>query len=158
MFDIEKITKTIAALSATVALIGGSYSLIDKIKWFEEGKKPILTWAPDHFSVSSGSAYDEFRVIVAREKHRDDCIVEDFFVEIKDSQFMTHLAVPSIAKFSGPASHKIDKFGYTITIKDPDRVAPGVATLISHIEYKCPEGFVIINYPDHKNLTFHIMK
>jgi hypothetical protein len=156
MFNLEKAGKIIAAISATIALLVSSTTLVEKFGWMEKPKKPILTWAPEHFSITSGSAYEEFKVIAAREKHRDDCLVEDFKIEVRDSEFITHLAIPSIARFSGPASHKIDKFGFTMSIKNPEKVSPGVATLVAHIEYKCPEGMVILNYPDHKNLTFLI--
>lgn len=156
MFNLEKAGKVIAAISATIALLVSSTTLVEKFGWLQQAKKPILTWAPEHFSITSGSAYEEFKVIAAREKHRDDCSVEDFKLEIRDSEFITHLAIPSIARFSGPASAKVDKFGFTMTIKNPEKVAPGVAMLVAHIEYKCPEGLVLLNYPDHKNLTFLI--
>jgi hypothetical protein len=95
-------------------------------------------------------------VVVARQKIRDDCTVEDFSLEVRDSDYMVHKALPSVAKFSGPASPTVDKFGYTMTVESPDGVAPGGAKLIARIMYKCPEGNVVIAYPDHKNLTFTI--
>jgi hypothetical protein len=69
---------------------------------------------------------------------------------------MVHKANPSVAKFSGPASPTVDKFGYTMTVENPNGVAIGNAKLIARIMYKCPEGNVVIAYPDHKNLTFNI--
>ena len=49
-----------------------------------------------------------------------------------------------------------DKFGYKFTLDANSQVTPGVATLMAHIKYKCPEGEVIVNYPSHKNLMFTI--
>jgi len=71
---------------------------------------------------------------------------------------MVHTASPSIAKFSGPASDKIDKFGYSFTIDEEHQhmIPPGTATLLVHIDYMCPEGPVVVNYPDHANLQFEI--
>jgi hypothetical protein len=43
-----------------------------------------------------------------------------------------------------------------MTIEKPESVALGSAKLIARITYKCPEGNVIIAYPDHKNLNFNI--
>jgi len=71
---------------------------------------------------------------------------------------MVHTAIPSIAKFSGPASDKIDKFGFSFTIDEEHikMIDPGAATLLAHIDYQCPEGPVVVNYPDHPNLKFTI--
>ena len=68
-FDIENITKGIGVVTATFALIGGGYTLYDKLGI----EDPILEWAPQYFEISDGPADGEFRVIVAREKLRDDC-------------------------------------------------------------------------------------
>lgn len=151
----DEIKKWLGVITASFAVIGGGYTAVEKTTWF---KKPILTWAPEHFSISSGPATGEFKVIVAREKNRDDCTVEGFKLEVKDSSMIVHNAIPSISKFSGPAAPKVDKFGYNITIENPERVAAGTATLLAHIDYKCPEGTVIVNYPDHKNLQFEVTK
>ena len=153
VFDIENITKGIGVVTATFALIGGGYTLWDKLE-----SKEILTWAPEYFSVTDAPVDGTFDVIVAREKHRDDCSVEGFRLEVKDSKFMVHTAIPSIAKFSGPASDKIDKFGFSFTIDKEhiDMIKPGAATLLAHIDYQCPEGPVVVNYPDHENLEFEI--
>jgi len=151
--DVENITKGIGVVTATFALIGGGYTLWDKLE-----SKDILTWAPEHFEISNAPADGTFDVIVAREKYRDDCSVESFTLEVKDSKFMVHKAIPSIAKFSGPASDKIDKFGFSFTIDKEhiDMIKSGTATLLAHIDYLCPEGPVVVNYPDHKNLEFEI--
>ena len=151
---LETITKSIGAVTASLALVGGGYTLWDKLK----PSKPILTWHAEYFKIQSGPAGGEFAVVVAREKHRDDCEVKEFKLEVKDSELQVHTAKSSVSVFSGPASHKIDKFGYRITFADPARVAPGPATLLANIKYKCPEGEVIVNYPDHPNLIFDITK
>ena len=153
-FDVENITKGIGVVTATFALIGGGYTLWDKLE-----SKDILTWAPEHFSVSDAPVGGTFDVIVAREKHRDDCSVEGFTLEVKDSKYMVHKAVPGMTKFSGPASDKIDKFGFTFTIDEEhrDMIPVGEATLLARINYMCPEGSVVVTYPDHENLTFKIL-
>lgn len=153
MTDIDAITKPVAAVTAVMAMIGGGYSLYDKIKL---PPKDILRWDAEHFSISNGAAADHFKVVVARQKIRDDCTVDDFTLEVRDSEYMIHKANPSVAKFSGPATPTVDKFGYTMTLDNPDTVALGEAKLIARIMYKCPEGNVVIAYPDHKNLSFNI--
>ena len=155
MLDADEIKKWLGVVTASFAVMGGGYTVIEKGNFF---KKPILTWAPEYFRISNGPADGEFKVIVAREKHRDDCSVEGFKLEVRDSELVMHTAKPSITKFSGPANNKVDKFAYNITIENPEDVAPGTATLMAHIDYKCPEGAKIVNYPDHKNLTFEITK
>lgn len=153
MINTESITKPVAAVTAVMAMIGGGYSLYDKIKL---PPKDVLRWDAEHFTISNGQASGQFRVVVARQKIRDDCTVEDFSLEVRDSDFIVHKASPSVAKFSGPASPTVDKFGYTMTIEKPESVALGEAKLIARIMYKCPEGNVVIAYPDHKNLSFNI--
>ena len=152
-FDVENITKGIGIVTATLAMLGGGYTLLDKIS-----SKQILEWAPEHFSVSDGDAYGTFDVIVAREKFRDDCSVEGFRLEVKDSKYHVHTAIPSITKFSGPASDKIDKFGFSFTISEnhSHHIAEGNAILLAHIDYMCPEGPTVVNYPDTENLIFNI--
>lgn len=150
--DIENITKGIGAVTAVLALVGGGYTLYDKIGFSD----PILTWAPEHFSISSGPATGSFKVAVAREKHRDDCTVTDFILDVRDSELFVHKATPSITKFMGPATDKVDTFAYSITLDKPEEVAVGEATLIAYIHYECPEGQVVVNYPDHQNLRFNI--
>ena len=153
MIDTDSITKPIAVVTAVMAAIGGGYSLYDKVKL---PPKDILKWDAEHFSITNGPAFGQFKVVVGRQKIRDDCTVEDFSLEVHDSDYMVHKALPSVAKFSGPASPTVDKFGYTMTVENPASVAPGGAKLIARILYKCPEGNVVIAYPDHKNLTFNI--
>lgn len=153
MIDADSITKPIAIVTAVMAMLGGGYSLYDKVKL---PPKDILRWDAEHFSISNGPASGSFKVIVARQKIRDDCTVEDFGLEVKDADYMVHKAMPSVAKFSGPASPSVDKFGYTMTIEGPESVAIGEAKLIARITYKCPEGNVVIAYPDHKNLSFNV--
>jgi hypothetical protein len=153
MIETDAIIKPVAAVTAIMAMIGGGYSLYDKVKL---PPKDVLKWDADHFSITSGPASGQFKVIVARQKIRDDCTVEDFSLEVRDADFMVHKAFPSVAKFSGPASPTVDKFGYTMTVEGPESVALGNAKLIARIMYKCPEGNVVIAYPDHKNLTFSI--
>ena len=152
-FDVENITKGIGVVTATLAMVGGGYTFLDR---FED--KSILTWAPEHFLISDAPKDGTFDVVVAREKHRDDCSVEGFTLEVKDSKHHVHTASPSVSKFSGPASEKIDKFGYSFTIAEEhqDMIPPGEATLLVHIDYMCPEGTVVVNYPDHENLRFMI--
>lgn len=153
--DVDRITKSVGAVTAVFAMIGGGYTASDKLGLF---RKPILEWSADHFSITDGPADGEFAVVAARRKIRDDCSVEQFYLEVRDARYIVHKANPSIAKFSGPATDKVDKFGYTITIEEPQKVAAGRATLLAHIRYKCPEGEVLINYPDHANLTFNVTK
>ena len=151
--DYDNITKPVAVVTALMSAVGGGHTLIDKFGWM---KKDILKWDAEHFSISNGLAHEPFRVIVARQKIRDDCLVDDFTLEVRDSNYIIHKATPSVAKFSGPATPTVDKFGYTMTIEDPQNVTPGEAKLIARIVYKCPEGNVVITYPDHVNLTFRI--
>jgi hypothetical protein len=155
VIDTESITKPVAAVTAVMAMIGGGYSLYDKIKL---PPRDVLKWDAEHFTISNGPASGQFRVVVARQKIRDDCTVEEFSLEVRDSDFIVHKASPSVAKFSGPASPTVDKFGYTMTIEKPEGVALGEAKLIARIMYKCPEGNVVIAYPDHKNLSFNIAR
>lgn len=152
-FDVENITKGIGVITASLALVGGGYTLWDKLE-----SKDILTWAPEHFQISDAPVDGTFDAIVAREKLRDDCSVEGFTLEVKDSKFMVHTAIPGITKFSGPANDKVDKFGFTFTIEEEHRnmIDPGPATLLARIDYACPEGPVVVAYPDHDNLKFNI--
>jgi hypothetical protein len=152
-FDVENITKGIGVVTATFALIGGGYSVWDKFE-----SKDILTWAPEYFEITDGPVGGEFKVTVAREKHRDDCTVTDFTLTVKDSENIVHPATSSIGKFMGPASDRVDTFAYKMQIAHDhtQKVAPGVATLVAYIDYDCPEGHIAVTYPDHKNLNFTI--
>ena len=149
------VTKAIASVAASVAALGGSYTLADKFGWFD---KAILQWSPEHFEVASGPSNGEFKVVVARQKLRDDCEVTNFKIEIQDADLIVHPAIPSIATFSGPATPTVDKFGYKFTLSPEvqKKIAAGEATLLAHIKYKCPEREVVVNYPSHKNLKFTI--
>jgi hypothetical protein len=153
MISSDSITKPVGLATAIITMLGGGYSLYDKMK---PAPKSILEWDAEHFSISNGPASGEFKVIVARQKIRDDCTVEAFSLEVRDSDFIVHKASSSVSIFSGPASSTVDKFGYTMTIEKPESVALGTAKLIARITYKCPEGNVVIAYPDHKNLNFNI--
>ena len=145
------IAKTIGAVAASVAALGGSYTLVDKVGWLES---PILVWAPEHFKIEPAKLGESVTVTVARIKKRDDCSVESFIPSIRDGKGMVHEAVPSNAKFSGPASPEIDTFTYTLIVKS--EMQPGKATLLATIKYKCPEGERTVNYPKHQNLTFNL--
>ena len=153
---IEKTTKFVAMFTAFFAVVGGGYTAWDKVsKSFTD--KDILKWAPEHFKISDGVANGEFQVIVARQKLRDDCKVEDFKLEVRDSEYIVHTALSSVATFSGPAGEGIEKFGYKFTIDDKaEDVAKGPATLMAQIYYQCPEGAVVVSYPDHENMNFNI--
>ena len=153
---IEKTTKFFGMFTAVFAVVVGGYTAWDKI-----GKsltdKDIIRWAPEHFEISDGPASGEFQVVVARQKLRDDCKVDDFKLEVRDSQYIVHAAIPSVAKFSGPAGEGVEKFGYKFTIDDKaEDVAKGTATLLAQIYYQCPEGAVVVTYPDHENMNFNI--
>ena len=148
-FDVENITKGIGVITAGLALVGGSYTVWDKFS-----SKDILTWAPEHFVIEPYQG--DYKVTVAREKHRDDCTVTDFTLTVRDSENIVHKASSSIGKFMGPASDTVDTFAFKMKIESTQKVAPGTATLIAYIDYACPEGNVAVTYPKHKNLKFNI--
>jgi hypothetical protein len=145
------ITKTIGAIAASVAALGGGYTLADKIGWLD---KAIIEWAPEHFKIEPAKLGEPITVTVARIKKRDDCSVESFIPSIRDGKGMVHEAVPSNPKFSGPAGPEIDTFTYTLSVKS--EMQPGKATLLATIKYKCPEGDRTVSYPKHKNLSFNL--
>lgn len=151
--ELDKVSKSLGVVTAAIAILTGSWTLSDKMGIF---RKPILTWEPELFSISSGPADGQFRVVVAREKHRDDCAVEGFKLQIRSSDHQVHEARSSATQFSGPVNNKIDRFGYTVTIVNPGAVVEGTATLLATINYRCPEGAQVVNYPDHPNLRFMI--
>jgi hypothetical protein len=151
--DIDTVKTYIGIATATVGLAVGGYQAADKFGFLS---RPILEWEPELFSISSGPANEPFKVIVAREKLRDDCSVEDFMLDVRDSELIVHKATPSITTFMGPANHRVDTFAYTFSFNDPEQVSAGVATLLAHIHYDCPEGAVVVQYPDHQNLTFNV--
>ena len=145
------ISKTIGAVAASVAALGGGYTLADKVGWLD---KAIIEWAPEHFQIPPAKIGEPIEVTVARIKKRDDCSVESFVPAVRDGRGMVHEAVSSNPKFSGPASPEIDTFTYTLTVKT--EMAQGKATLLATIKYKCPEGDRVVTYPKHKNLTFEL--
>ena len=148
-FDVENITKGVGVITATLAMLGGGYTLWDKLE-----NKDILTWAPEYFNIAPYEG--AYKVTVAREKHRDDCTVTDFTLTVRDSENIIHKASSSIGKFMGPASDTVDTFAFKMQIESTETVAPGTAMLIAYIDYACPEGNVAVTYPKHKNLTFNI--
>ena len=151
--DLENLKLYIGVATAGVALLTGGYQAADKFGWLQ---RPILEWAPEHFSVTDGPADGEFKVVVAREKLRDDCTVDGFVLDVRDSDLIVHQGTPSITTFMGPANNRVDTFAYTFTFDAPAVVAAGEATLIAYINYGCPEGKVVVQYPDHQNLRFEI--
>ena len=155
--QLDSVTKIIGAVGAIVAMMGGGYGLADKIGWL---KKDILRWAPEHFQVSSGPVSGAFKVTVARQKLRDHCDVQEFRLEVRDSELRVHPVKPDIAVFSGPVADKVDKFAYTISFapEHQNMVAPGKAVLLGRIKYKCPEGETLVQYPRHPNMQFEITR
>ena len=143
--------KAIGAVAASIAALGGGYTLFDKFGWMD---RAIIEWAPDHFKVEPTAG--AISVTVARIKKRDDCSVESFVPAIRDGKGVVLEAVSSNPKFSGPAGPDIDTFTYYLTLKETP--APGRATLLATIKYKCPEGEKVVTYPRHKNLTFMLEK
>jgi hypothetical protein len=150
-------TKIVAFLTAVVTLAGGGYTFGDKLGWF---KKDILRWEPEEFRISDGPVNGVFKVIVARQKLRDDCDVLEFRLEVRDSDLRVHPVKPDIAVFAGPAANKVDKFAYGFSFQPEHQsmIALGKAVLLGRIKYKCPEGEVLVQYPRHKNMEFEITK
>lgn len=148
MLDLHK---AIGAVAASIAALGGGYTLFDKFGWLDN---QIIEWAPEHFKIADARIGEPISVTVARIKKRDDCSVESFIPAIRDGKSVVHEAVPSNSKFSGPAGPEVDTFTYTLTLKETP--ASGKATLLATIKYKCPEGDRVVTYPRHKNLTFNL--
>jgi hypothetical protein len=146
------VAKTISAVAASVAAIGGGYTLADKFGWFD---KAILEWTPEHFRIVA-EANKPIIVTVARIKKRDDCSVESFTPTIRDAAGMVHEATTTASKFSGPAGPEIDTFTYELTMVKKEKIASGQATLLATIKYKCPEGERVVQYPRHVNLKFDL--
>ena len=144
------LTKAIGAVAASVAALGGSYTLADKFGWFD---RAIIEWSPEHFKIVA-EAGQPINVTVARIKKRDDCSVEGFSVTVRDGAGVVHEATPSMSRFTGPAGPEIDTFTYTLDIADKETISTGRATLLATIKYKCPEGERVVTYPRHQNLTF----
>ena len=155
MFELPKITPVVQFVTAAFALVVGGYTAGDKFGWFQ---REILEWAPEHFSIASTKIGQPVNVTVARIKKRDDCSVEGFEPTVRDAAGVIHASTPSMPKFTGPASQEVDTFTYQLKIADKSTVAPGKATLLATIKYKCPEGERTVTYPRHKNLTFMLEK
>ena len=152
MMDVPKV---ISAVAASVAALGGSYTLADKFGWFD---REILEWAPEHFKIAPAKIGEPVNVTVARIKKRDDCSVEAFTPTVRDASGMMHEATPSTSKFTGPAGDQIDTFTYQLAVSAKEPIAPGKATLTAIIKYKCPEGERVVTYPRHENLSFVLEK
>lgn len=149
MIDLHK---TITAVAASIAALGGGYTLFDKFGWFE---KSIIEWAPEHFRIAV-QPDRSILVTVARIKKRDDCSVEIFTPSVRDAAGVIHAAKPSVSNFSGPAGKDIDTFTYQLTLSAGEPISPGTATLLANIKYKCPEGERTVQYPRHANLSFEL--
>lgn len=155
--ELPKLTPVVQFCTAAFALAVGGYTAGDKFGWWST-EKPILEWAPEHFKIQSAKIGEPITVQVARVKLRDDCSVESFVPTVRDASGMVHEATPSMSKFTGPASHEIDKFTYQLTLSTKEKVTPGMATLLATITYKCPEGQRTVTYPKHNNLVFLLGK
>lgn len=146
--QLDSVKTLFTVIASVVTILGTGYTFFDKLGF--NWTRPVLTWAHEHFSISSGPMDEPFRAVVAREKHRDDCEVISFTIHIRDSNLEIFQATPSSTKFSGPASDKIDKFAYKFYIReeDYDKISTGQAMFMGTIKYSCPEGEQIISYPD----------
>ena len=153
--EIPKLTPIVQFFTAAFALAVGGFTAGDKFGWWST-EKPILEWSPEHFKIQNTKIGDPITVQVARIKLRDDCAIESFVPTVKDASGMVHEAVPSMTKFTGPASHEVDTFMYQLTMHPKERVVPGTATLLGTITYKCPEGQRTVTYPKHRNLIFFL--
>ena len=153
--ELPKLTPVVQFVTASFALVVGGYTAGDKFGWFQ---KPILEWSPDHFKIPAAKIGQPVNVTVARIKKRDDCSVEGFEPTVRDAAGMIHAATPSMSKFTGPAGPDIDTFTYQLRVSDKEPIAPGKATLLATIKYKCPEGERTVTYPRHANLTFTLEK
>ena len=149
--ELPKLTPVVQFATASFALAVGGYSAGEKFGWF---KNEIITWTPEHFRIVDTKIGAPITVTVARIKRRDDCSVEGFNVTVRDGGGMIHEATPSMSRFTGPAGPEIDTFTYQLTMSDKETIAPGRATLLATIKYKCPEGERTVTYPRHPNLSF----
>ena len=149
--ELPKLTPVVQFATASFALAVGGYSAGEKFGWF---KNEIITWTPEHFRILDTKIGAPITVTVARIKRRDDCSVEGFNVTGRDGGGMIHEAQPSMSRFTGPAGPEIDTFTYQLTLSDKETIAPGRATLLATIKYKCPEGERTVTYPRHPNLSF----
>jgi hypothetical protein len=153
--ELPKLTPVVQFVTASFALVVGGYTAGDKFGWFQ---RPILEWSPEHFKIAATKIGEPVNVTVARVKKRDDCSVEGFETTVRDAAGMIHAATPSMSKFTGPAGPDIDTFTYQLKVSDKETIAPGKATLLATIKYKCPEGERTVTYPRHNNLTFMLEK
>ena len=153
--EIPKLTPVVQFVTASFALVVGGYTAGDKFGWFQ---RPILEWAPEHFKIDPAKIGQPVNVTVARIKKRDDCSVEGFEPTVRDAAGMIHAATPSMTKFTGPVGPEIDTFTYQLKVSDKEKIAPGKATLLATIKYKCPEGERTVTYPRHQNLSFVLEK
>ncbi len=149
--ELPKLTPVVQFATASFALAVGGYSAGEKFGWF---KNEIITWTPEHFRIVDTKIGAPITVTVARIKRRDDCSVEGFNVTVRDGAGVVHEAQPNMSRFTGPAGPEIDTFTYQLTLSDKEKVAPGRATLLATIKYKCPEGERTVTYPRHPNLSF----
>ena len=149
--ELPKLTPVVQFATASFALAVGGYSAGEKFGWF---KNEIITWTPEHFRIVDAKIGAPITVTVARIKRRDDCSVEGFNVTVRDGAGVVHEAQPSMSRFTGPAGPEIDTFTYQLNMSDKETVAPGRATLLATIKYKCPEGERTVTYPRHPNLSF----
>lgn len=148
--------KTIATIVASVVtILGGGYTFFDKLGF--HWSRPVLTWSPEHFNISSGPLDEPFRAVVARQKHRDDCEVSGFTVYVRDSSLEMFQVTPSTTNFSGPATNEIDKFAYKFYIREQDyeSISTGEAEFMGVINYSCPEGSQRIEYPSDLKFTIY---
>ena len=153
--ELPKITPVVQFFTAAFTLAVGGYSAGEKFGWF---RNDIIVWAPEHFRIVDTKIGQQVAVTVARIKKRDDCSVEGFNVTVRDGVGVIHEATPSMTRFTGPAGPEIDTFTYMLDIADKETIAPGRATLLATIRYKCPEGERTVTYPRHQNLTFVLEK
>jgi len=146
------LAKTMGAVAASIAALGGSYTLADKFGWFD---RAIIEWSPENFKIVAETG-QPINVTVAQIKKRDDCSVESFTPSIRDANGMVHEATTTASRFSGPAGPQIDTFTYQLTMSNKENIANGKATLLATIKYRCPEGERVVQYPRHENLSFEL--
>jgi len=154
--DLPKITPVVQFVTAAFALLVGGYTAGDKFGLFQFNA--ILEWSPENFKILPAKIGQPVTVTVARIKKRDDCSVEGFAPTVRDAAGVIHEGFPSMSKFTGPAGDNVDTFTYHLKISDKEPIAPGKATLLATIKYKCPEGERTVTYPRHANLSFELLK
>ena len=60
-----------------------------------------------------------------------------------------------LPKLLGFFQDRADK-KHELTMVRKEKIAPGTATLLATIKYKCPEGERVVQYPRHANLSFDL--